>query len=123
MRILIKATLVATALFAATPVLAWTVQAVPSVGSAGSRFSDPDEALESEGSSLRDSVVSNSLSVQGGAAFNGGAQQYRGDAQSYGFGSVTSTSQTYGGQPADGFGNSPYGDGVSAAQFPFARHR
>ncbi|WP_158918141.1 hypothetical protein [Caulobacter sp. S45] len=97
-------TALATALMLAiaTPCLAFTVTQAPLGSDApASRFSDPDEAIASSASSVRDSVVENNLRAQGSAAFTGGAPMAYGVAsQGYGFSSAVATSRTY----ADGFG-------------------
>lgn len=125
MRSLIGIVIGAGTLLASTPSLAWTVQQVPSVGSASgqvSRFRDPDEALESAGSSLRDSVVDNDIRAQGGAAFTGGWSAGGGySGQSYGFGPVTASSQSYGDSRFDGL-DAAGGYGVGQPLFSAPRH-
>ncbi len=65
MRTWIKAGLAAAVTLAATPALAFTVAPATSTPTAR-QFADPDEALETATSALRDSVVENNLRAAGG---------------------------------------------------------
>ena len=104
-----KAILVAAAMTVATPCLALTVTPAPSAG-AQAKFSDPDEALESTGSALKDSFVRNNL-VPNDAGFGQsfGTQPYS-QTTTFGFGSISASSRVERGS-AFSFGsalNAPY---------------
>lgn len=87
-----KAILAAAIMTLATPCLALSVTPAPSAG-AQAKFSDPDEALESTGSALKDAFVRNNLAPNDARFGQGfGAQPYS-QTTTFGFGSLSASSR------------------------------
>lgn len=99
----------------ATPALAFTY--VPSSATpVGQQFADPDAALESTASTLRDDVVTNNLRAQGGPLAGAGSNFASPSRGGYGYGATLGPAHYFGGAPAD-FGSST--GGYEAPSMPF----
>ena len=100
MRLSVKLVFVSALALGATPALAFTY--VPSSATpSGQQFADPDAALESTASTLRDEVVTNTLRAQGGPLAGGGSN-FDPSSQGYvGYGSTTRSLQDLEGAAAD----------------------